>query len=90
VRRARTVTVRWSGRDARLSGLKPSGIAAYELLRSTGRGPYKFITRTRRTRVRLRVRPGVRYRFYTVAVDRAGNREAVPPRPDLTTRVARR
>jgi hypothetical protein len=32
---------------------------------------------------------GARYRFYTVAVDVAGNREAVPSRPDLTMRVAR-
>jgi hypothetical protein len=90
VRTVRAFTVRWSGRDARVPGLKASGITAYELFRSTNRGPYKFITRTRRTRVRLRARPGVRYRFYTVAVDAAGNREPAPSRPDLTTRVAAR
>ena len=35
----------------------------------------------------VQMRAGSRYRFYTIAVDKAGNREAVPPKPDLSTRV---
>ena len=48
---------------------------------------YKRIKRTSSTSLRVRMRAGSRYRFYTIAVDKAGNREAVPPKPDLSTRV---
>ncbi len=90
VRRARRFTVRWSGRDTVVPGLQPSGVRRFDLFRSTDRGPYRRIARTPGTSIRLRAVPGARYRFYTLAVDNAGNREAVPRRPDLTTRVDRR
>jgi hypothetical protein len=32
----------------------------------------------------VRLRPGSRYALYTTAVDRAGNRERPPARPDVT------
>ena len=87
VRRARAFTVRWSGEDVAPAGLQPSGIDFYEVYRSANRRPYRRIKRTRATRLKVRVNPGSRYRFYTIGVDKAGNREAVPPRPDLSTRV---
>jgi subtilisin family serine protease len=87
VRKPRTSTLRWTGRDPALAKLRPSGIAYYDVYRSTNRGTYKRITRTRGTSLRVRMRAGSRYRFYTIAVDKAGNREAVPARPDLSTRV---
>jgi hypothetical protein len=37
--------------------------------------------------MKFRVQRGSHYRFYSIAVDRAGNREPVPARPDLSTRV---
>ena len=40
--------------------------------------------------LKVAVKPGSRYRFYTVAVDKAGNREAAPAKPDLSMRVDRR
>jgi len=90
VRGARAFTLRWSGRDRATAGLQPSGVAGYEVYRSANRRPYKRIKRTPVTRLKVAVSPGSHYRYYTIAVDRAGNREAVPAKPDLSTRVDRR
>jgi subtilisin family serine protease len=87
VRHARAVMLRWSGSDRALPRLRASGIAHFDLYRSTNRGPYRRIARTAGRQLAVRMRAGQRYRFYTIAVDRAGNREAVPPKPDLSTRV---
>jgi len=90
VRHARTVRVSWTGRDKALVKLRASGVAHYDVFRSTNRKAYKRIKRTSTTSLRVLTRAGSRYRFYTVAVDKAGNREAVPPRPDLSMRVDRK
>jgi hypothetical protein len=88
--RGRTVVLRRAGADPPgRPGLLPSGVARYEVLRSTGGRRAVRIAATRRARLRVRVRPGRRYCFWTVAVDRAGNREAPPARPDATVRVRR-
>ena len=87
IRAARAFTLRWSGRDPTPSGLSSSGVAAYEVYRSANRRPYRRIKRTGATRLKVAVKPGSRYRYYTIAIDKAGNREAVPPQPDLSTRV---
>ena len=44
--------------------------------------PYRVLTKTRRKSIVFRARRGKRYRFYSVAGDRAGNREAAPADPD--------
>jgi subtilisin family serine protease len=85
----RKVKLQWSGQDKARPKLKASGIAHFDVYRSTNRGPYKRIARTTQKALTVRTIAGTRYRFYTIAVDNAGNREAVPPRPDLTTRVTR-
>lgn len=87
VRTARTITLRFSGTDSAPAKLLASGIDHYEIYRSANRGAYRRIKTTRSTRLKVRLRRGSRYRFYSIAVDRAGNREAVPPRPDLSTRA---
>jgi subtilisin family serine protease len=87
IRRARWFTLRWSGQDAAPAGVIASGVDTYEVYRSTNRRPYRRIKRTRDTKLKVAVQPGSRYRYYTIAVDKAGNREVVPPRPDLSTRV---
>jgi subtilisin family serine protease len=87
VRATRTSKLRWTGKDVARPKLRPSGIAYYDVYRSTNRGPYKRIAHTSGTALNVKMRAGARYRFYTIAVDRAGNREAVPPKPDLSTRV---
>jgi serine protease len=90
VRRARSVTLKWTGADNARAELRPSGVDVYEVYRSANRRPYRRIKRTRRASLKLKVKPGSLYRFYTVAIDKAGNREAAPAKPDLSMRVDRR
>ncbi|MDX6677442.1 MAG: serine protease [Solirubrobacteraceae bacterium] len=90
VKTARAVRLRWSGQDRARPRIRSSGIRYYDVFRSTNRGPYKRIKRTKLTELKVRAVAGARYRFYTIAVDVAGNREQVPPTPDLSMRVDRR
>jgi serine protease len=90
IRGARSFTLRWRGQDPAPAGLTSSGVAVYEVYRSANRRPYRRIKRTRATRLKVAVTPGSRYRYYTIAIDTAGNREVVPPKPDLSTRVDRK
>jgi serine protease len=87
--RARRFRVRFLSVDRAPAGVRASGVAAFELWRSTNRGRFRRIARTARKSVLVRGVPGKRYGFFTVAVDRAGNREARPSRADVTTRVLR-
>jgi hypothetical protein len=80
--RRSTVLLRWSGRDAGPPRVRVTGVARYEVWRRTGRARWRRIAVTRSHVRRVRVRRGSRYAFATVAVDRAGNREALPSRPD--------
>ncbi|HEX8083491.1 MAG TPA: S8 family serine peptidase [Solirubrobacteraceae bacterium] len=87
--RRRTVTLRWRGEDPAPPNVTSSGIARYEVWRSVdGLAPVK-LTITRRTSYRLKLRRGRRYAFFTIAVDRAGNREAPPRKADARVRVRR-
>jgi subtilisin family serine protease len=85
--RRRTLTLRWRGADTSPSNVVASGIARYEVWRSVGGRAAVKLTTTRRTSYRLRVRPGRRYSFFTIAIDRAGNRETRPRRADARVRV---
>jgi subtilisin family serine protease len=84
----RALRLRLSSRDpAGHRGLVPSGIRALDVYARRGRGRWRRVRhRARRGSLVLRLRPGV-YRFYTRAVDRAGNREAPPRRADLRSVV---
>jgi serine protease len=84
----RTITVRWTATDPAPAGVRASGIARFELWRATDGGPFKRLYSTTRTARQVTLRRGGRYRFYTVAIDHAGNREPAPKQAD--TRVARR
>ncbi|HEX2105638.1 MAG TPA: S8 family serine peptidase [Solirubrobacteraceae bacterium] len=90
-RTRRTVlALRWRGRDVPRRGVALSGLARYELWRSVdGNRPRRLLT-TRGTARRVRVRRGSRYRFFTVAVDKAGNRERAPRLGDVRVTVRRR
>jgi subtilisin family serine protease len=80
----RSLSLRWSGRDSAPARLLPSGIVRYELWRAVDGGrPTRIATTPRSTR-RVRVTPGRKYRFFTIAVDAAGNREPAPAEADLT------
>jgi subtilisin family serine protease len=88
VRRARTITLTWSGKDRALPKLAASGVAYYDVYRAAnGSKTYRRIKRTTKKSLRMKFRAGSRYRLYTIAVDKAGNREAVPPKADLVSRV---
>jgi hypothetical protein len=80
VTRRQTVLLRWSGHDQKHAGLIASGIAYYLVYVSIdGRRPRRLARTTRHT-LKFSARPGNRYQFYTVAVDRAGNHESKPVR----------
>jgi subtilisin family serine protease len=78
----RTVTVRWSAADPAPAGVRASGTARFELWRATEDGPFRRLYSTTRTARRVILRRGGRYRFYSVAIDHAGNREAAPRQAD--------
>ena len=65
-------------------GMPTSGVRAVHVFVSVDGGSYKRFRKTRRKRVRFRGRAGREYSFYTRAVDRAGNREAAPGKPDVS------
>jgi hypothetical protein len=83
------VTLRWKGSDVGPRGVRRAGVARYELWRSRSGGPYRRVVVTRRTTRTLPLVRGRLYRFYTVAIDAAGNREAAPKRPDVSLRLKR-
>ncbi len=84
----RTITVRWTGADPAPPGVRSSGISRYELWRSTAGAKFRRLLSTTGTSRPVTLRRGERYRFYTVAIDHAGNREAAPAAADV--RVVRR
>ena len=85
----RSRLLRWTGVDTAPAGLSPSGIASWEIWRAVAGGPARRIARLPASTHTLRVRlaRGRRYRFFSIAVDRAGNREAAPPRADASVRA---
>jgi serine protease len=87
--RQRTITLHLSGRDTAAPGVVAAGLDKFEIWRSASGRRARRIATTRRRSFRVRGRRGGRYRFYSVAIDKAGNREAAPGRPDVTVRVLR-
>ncbi|MBA2505620.1 MAG: S8 family serine peptidase [Thermoleophilaceae bacterium] len=93
-RRGRTkvqrVRIAWAASDPQgAPALVPSGMASVELYERRGKGPYRRVGSGRAPRgslIRRLRRPGT-YTYVSVAVDRAGNREAPALRPDATLRV---
>jgi serine protease len=86
--KSRRITLRWSGSDPPgAPGLVASGIAFFDVYSSRDGKRLHRIAHTTGTQRRFTGRRGSRYRFWIVAVDRAGNREARSRRPKSTTRV---
>jgi subtilisin family serine protease len=76
------ITLRLSGSDTSPAGVVASGIARFEVWRSlNGHKPRKLRSTTART-LRVAAKRGARYGFYSIAVDKAGNREHAPGRAD--------
>ncbi len=84
--RGRSVTLTIKRADKAPAQCIPSGVRRVELWRVTNGRPARRLVKSARSTVRVPVRRGSRYRFYTRAVDRSGNREPVPARADTTVR----
>jgi len=85
--RKRRITVRWTGSDPAPPGLIPAGIDHFELWQSVNGRRFTRVAVTGASSRSVSVRPRTRYGFYTIAVDRAGNRQATPSRAQATVRV---
>jgi hypothetical protein len=83
----RSFVLRWSGHDQQHPGLVASGIRRFEVYVRAGSRRWRRIADTSGHTLRFRGRPGVKYTFSVVAIDRAGNRERQSGR--ASTRVAR-
>lgn len=80
------IPVNWSGQD------QPggSGIAAYDVLVSTDNGPFlPWLERSTLNGSLFLGDLGRTYAFYSLAIDRAGNRESAPGTPDASTAVTK-
>src|SRR5262249_3922796 len=69
-------------RDMSVAGVKSVAIFA-----SANGGPYHRIAKTKKDKVRFRAKPRRRYTFFSIAVDKAGNREAAPSLADAKIRL---
>jgi RHS repeat-associated protein len=77
-------TVSWSGQD----NPGGSGIAGFDVFVSDNGGPFTlFLQNTTQTSATFTGQPGHRYGFYSVATDRAGNRQATPTAAQASTVV---
>jgi serine protease len=82
----RTITLRWTGSDPAPAGVRSSGISRFELWRSIDGSKFGRLLTARGTSRHVTLRRGARYRFYTLAIDHAGNREAAPLGADVRVR----
>jgi hypothetical protein len=67
-----------------------SGVKSVAIFASANRGRYRRIAKTRKARIRFAAKPRRRYRFFSVAVDKAGNREGAPGQADAKFRLRKR
>jgi subtilisin family serine protease len=88
--RSTRVKLHWSGTDTAPPGLVASGVERFEVWRSANGRGFRKLTSTRGRSLVTRVKRGSRYAYYTVAIDRAGNREAAPSVADARIRIPRR
>jgi subtilisin family serine protease len=67
--------------------LPVAGLKSVRVFASVGGGPYKRVRKTPAKSFVFRARRGKRYRFYSVASDRAGNHEHAPAEPDAKVKT---
>jgi serine protease len=84
--RGRTVNLRLKRKDPAgkncAAKLPAAGIKTVAVFASANGGPYHRIGKTKKKRLRFRAKARRKYRFYSRAVDKAGNREAPPAKAD--------
>ncbi|MGZ5332471.1 MAG: S8 family serine peptidase [Solirubrobacterales bacterium] len=79
--------------DSGGSGKPGSGVASIDVYVAKGHGNFRLlrtITGLKLTGFRFKGKRGVRYRFFSRALDAAGNLEATPAKPDSATLILRR
>ncbi len=86
--RSRTITLRLSRSDRAPSGVTRSGMKSVRVYRKKGHGKWVRLGQTSKPTLRVRLGRGS-YAFYTRGVDKAGNVEAPPAKPDTRTSVRR-
>ncbi len=69
--------------------LPTAGVKKVLVFASANGGEYHRIGKTRKAKLRFRGKRGRRYRFFSIAVDNAGNREAPPVGPDAKLKLIR-
>ena len=84
------LTLRWRGGDQPRAGVFEAGLSGVELWRAIDRRKPRRLLSTKRRSIRVRLLRGHRYQFFTIGVDKAGNRELPPKVPDVRFTVARR
>jgi serine protease len=89
LKKSRRFTLKWTGKDVSRPGIVPAGILRYEIFRKKNSGGYHRVAKTTKKKRKFTLKRGARYRFYTIAVDKQGNREAKPSKPDVSLRVTR-
>lgn len=67
-----------------------SGVERTLVFASANGGVYRRVAKTGTEKARFFLKPGRRYRLYSIAVDVAGNREVPPTQPDAKVRPKRR
>jgi serine protease len=81
--RGRVVNLRLKRKDASCAkDLPVAGVKRVVVFASANGGAFRRIAKTTKKKVRFRSKPNRLYRFYSVAVDKDGNREAPPPVAD--------
>ena len=70
--------------------LPSSGVKRVLVFASANKGRYRRIAKTTKKKIRFRGKRGRKYRFYSIAVDNAGNRESPPATPDAKARLKKR
>ena len=82
--RGRVINIRLKRQDAGACAkdLPVAGLKTVNVFASANGGLYHRVAKTKKKKVRFRSKPGRLYRFYSVAVDKDGNREAPPPTAD--------
>jgi serine protease len=87
----RMVKIRLQSKDVRqprcAKDLPVSGVKMVIVLASRNGGTYHRIGKTRTSSLTFRPKRKGRYSFYSVAVDKDGNREAPPPSPDAQRKL---
>jgi hypothetical protein len=73
-----SVALRLRGDDAGPPGVRASGIDRYEVWRSVDGQPAQHVATSTQTTVVLPDQPGADTSYWTIAVDREGNRERRP------------